>query len=313
MTDGYSAMGNPIVQRFVARAKVMFYKHGAAFLAVFVSLSGCDSTGTPSAGSTPYLERRAAFHTSLKAPGPSPQQWQNEPLPDGLQPVTYPSNGRDLKAWLFVPNVGDSKKPALVYIHGGFAFGVSDFEEVRPFADSGFIVLCPALRGENGNAGDFEFTLGEVDDAVAAVRWLAEQDNVDSRRIYAFGHSSGGIASAMLSLMDDVPIRHSGSSGGLYGTDLFAVVARQTPARVPFALADPQEAQLRVLVGNIRWMKRPHYAICGTGDSLMKVRESRREAAEAKAPLEVIEIPGDHHSSLNAAVLRYLAIAQQDK
>lgn len=296
------------------RLSMMFQKHAAVFLAMLIlSLSGCDSTRAPEASTEPYLERRATFHTSLKAPGPSPQPWQEEPLPEGLQPVTYPSAGRDLKAWLFVPSVVESKRPALVYFHGGFAFGVSDFEDVRPFADAGFIVLCPTLRGENGNAGEFEFTLGEIDDAVAAIRWLTEQDQVDAGRLYAFGHSSGGVVSAMLSLMDDVPIRHSGSSGGLYGTDLFALVARQSPALVPFVVANPQEGQMRVLVGNIQWMKRPHYAIVGTGDSPMKTTEARREAAQAKAPLEVISIPGDHHSSLNPAVLKYLDIARQDQ
>jgi len=291
----------------------MFHKHAALLLVVLLSLSGCDSTPAPNAESKPYLERRAAFHTALKAPGPSPQPWQSESLPEGLEPVTYPSCGRDLKAWLFVPSGADSKRPALVYFHGGFAFGVSDFEDVRSFADAGFVVLCPALRGENGNAGEFEFSLGEVNDAVAAIRWLAGHDQVDARRLYAFGHSSGGIVSAMLSLMDDVPIRHSGSSGGLYGGDVFEVIAQQMPERVPFAVEDPKEAQMRVLVGNTQWMKRPHYAIVGTDDSLMKATEARREAAQANAPLEVISIAGDHFSSLYPAVLKYLDIARQDQ
>ncbi len=60
-------------------------------------------------------------------------------------------------------------------------------------------------------------------------------------------------------------------------------------------------------------MKRPHYAIVGTGDSHMKATEARREAAAAKAPLEVITVAGDHQSSLNVAILKYLAITKQDK
>ncbi len=291
----------------------MFNKHVVVIFVIIGSLSGCDFRSSPSGGSKPFLERRAAFRTSLKAPGPSPQQWEDEALPPGLKPVTYTSAGRDLKAWLFVPEGNNSRQPALVFFHGGYAFGVSDFEDVRPFTNAGFVVLCPALRGENGNPGNFEHTLGEIDDAVAAVRWLAQQEYVDPDRLYAFGHSSGGIASAMLALMDDVPIKHSGSAGGLYGPDLFAVMAQRMPERVPFVLDNPQEAQLRVLVGNVRWMKRPHYAIVGTGDGFMKVNEARSEASESRAPLEVIEIQGDHHSSLKEAVLRYLAIAKKDK
>src|SRR5262245_47290226 len=223
----------------------MWSKYGVAVPAIAAFMVGCGSGTGSSSASIPFLERRAAFHTSLKAPGPSPQKWRNEPLPPGLKEVKYPSAGRDPKAWLFATEAGGEKRHALSYFHGGFAFGVSDFEEVRPFAAAGFVVMCPALRGENGNPGDFENALGEVDDAVAAVRWLAGQDQVDPGRIYAFGHSSGGMISALLSLMDDVPIRHSGSSGGLYGPDIFSVMVQLTPARVPFNLDDPNEAPMR--------------------------------------------------------------------
>jgi acetyl esterase/lipase len=220
----------------------------------------------------------------------------------------YESEGRRLKTWLFRPKVGKGeKRPALVYLHGGFAFGADDFAECWPFADSGFVVLCPTFRGENGNAGDFEMMFGEVDDAAAAIRWLARQEFVQGDNIFVFGHSSGGVISALLSLYDDLPVRYTGSAGGLYGPDLFSF------QRVPFDLRNAHEAQMRVLVGNVRWMKRPHFAFVGETDYFMKTQRARQEAKDGNAPLTVVELPGDHHSSLRPAILRYLKLCRGDK
>lgn len=256
----------------------------------------------------PYVARRARLQTQLTRRGPSPQRWSDDPLPAGVQVIEYESDGRKLKAWLSVPEaIADEKKPALVYMHGGFAFGLGDFAVCQPFINAGFVVMCPMFRGENGNPGDFEMMLGEVDDAAAAIRWLAATDFVDPERIYTFGHSSGGVISAVLSLYDDIPVRHGGSAGGLYGVDLFDATARL----VPFEPRSKDERRMRVLVGNIAWMKRPHYAFVGREDVLMKASEARAEAASANAPLHVIELPGDHHSSLPDAIERYLGILQQ--
>src|SRR5262249_44512173 len=107
----------------------------------------------------------------------------------GITRTEYESAGRKLKAWVHSPK-GSGPRPALVYLHGGFAFGNDDMEECQPFVAAGFVVMCPSFRGENGNAGNFEMMFGEVDDAAAAVRWLAAQKTVDPKRIYVFGHSS---------------------------------------------------------------------------------------------------------------------------
>ena len=88
-----------------------------------------------------------------------------------------------------------------------------------PFLAAGFAVMTPTLRGENGNPGSFELFYGEVDDAEAAVRFLAAQPRIDSKRIYTFGHSVGGGISALLSLRPEIPVRKGGSSGGLYSRD----------------------------------------------------------------------------------------------
>jgi dipeptidyl aminopeptidase/acylaminoacyl peptidase len=71
------------------------------------------------------------------------------------------------------------------------------------------------LRGEDGNPGYHEMFFGEVDDGRAAISWLARQPGIDKSRIYAFGHSAGGVVAALFSLYDDLPLRATGSAGGL--------------------------------------------------------------------------------------------------
>jgi dipeptidyl aminopeptidase/acylaminoacyl peptidase len=43
--------------------------------------------------------------------------------------------------------------------------------------------MTPTLRGENGNPGNFECFYGEVDDVIAAGRYLATLPYVDPKHI----------------------------------------------------------------------------------------------------------------------------------
>jgi acetyl esterase/lipase len=212
----------------------------------------------------PYLERRANFTTKLTKTGKAPQEWENDPLPPGIEKVKYPSGDFQLEACLFVPPNGrEQQNPALVFFHGGFANSNAEILCCDAFMKAGFVVLAPTLRAENGGPGNFELFLGEVDDAANAVRWLAQQPFVDSERIYTFGHSVGGGISALLSLMDNVPIKHGGSSGGLYPPSVFA----DWKSITPFNRKTKAEVEMRLLLGNIRCMQRPHYAYLGTEDA----------------------------------------------
>ena len=247
-----------------------------------------------------YIESRRSYSTVLKTRGPAPQDWQNEKTPPGVKELSYRSGELTLKAWLVMPrNSNADKVPAVVYFHGGFAFGFSELDDCLPFLDAGFAVMTPTLRGENGNPGNFELFYGEVDDAEAAVRFLAEQPRIDSKRIYTFGHSAGGAISALLSLRPEIPVRKGGSSGGLYSKDVFS----DWKKFVPFDLSVEKEKSLRLLVGNIGFMQREHIAYIGRSDTLAAVAgEAESEAKISGAPLTVRIIDGDHFSSLPGAI-----------
>ncbi|MBL4883286.1 MAG: prolyl oligopeptidase family serine peptidase, partial [Planctomycetaceae bacterium] len=262
----------------------------------------------PVANLKPYLQRRKDFKTALLKTGSAPQRYEIETPPQGVEEITYQSGELKLKAWVDKRGVKNNNAPVLIFFHGGFAFGAGDLEECEPFRDAGFIVMTPMLRGENGNPGSFELFYGEVDDAAAACRWMAEQQGVDKNRIYAFGHSVGGGVSALLSLRDDVPIAHSGSSGGIY-TDY---VMTSWSDIVPFDRNNPEEGRLRLLVGNVKDMQHPHFAYAGKNDTpLISGMNQAKVEGGSNSRLTTGVLPGDHFTSFGPSLIKYLQQVQK--
>ena len=279
----------------------------------FITLTSC-SAGAQKASNSAFLKTRKSYKTNLTDPGPAPQKWQNVEPPDYVNKVSYISNDMKLMAWFALPDAAKAsttaKVPAVVFFHGGFAFGADDFWACKPFLDAGFAVMTPSVRGENGNPGYFELFYGEIDDARAAVKWLAKQPRIDATRIYTFGHSVGGGISAMLSLWDDVPVRLGGSSGGLYTMDTFTAWREF----VPFDVNNEKEKQLRLLVGNMASMKHPHIAYLGSDDSLSRIApRAEEEKKQSSAPLTVKIVAGDHFISLGIAMDEFVKVISADK
>ena len=276
-------------------------------LCMLLILSGCSQQVEPSP--IPFAQRLAEFKTTLTRIGPAPQGYGQETPFDGVREIKFKSGDLSLKAWVYTPpEDATAPRPALMFLHGGFAFGAGDLEACQAFMDAGYVVMCPMLRGENGNPGTFEMFLGEVEDAKAATEWLAQQPNVDKSRIFAFGHSVGGGVSAMLSLRENVPMRHSGSSGGLYPREVFAGWSDDCP----FNFRDQKECEMRTLFGNIQYMTFPHYAFLGTQDAFdAEGRAAMAEQAKSGGKLTVSSAPGDHFSSFEPALRQYLAICEQ--
>lgn len=261
---------------------------------------------TAPAGMT-FEQWRASKPTKLKQHGPAPQPFDVEMPPENVTEVQYPSGTLQLKAWVHRPPGVEEPRPALVFFHGGFAFGAEDLLACQPFMDAGYVVMAPMLRGENGNPGEFSLFHGEIDDARAACQWLAQQPYVNNRRIYTFGHSIGGGVSAVLSMMDNVPIKHGGSSGGMYDHITFL----GWMDTIPFE-NNPRERSVRVLVGNTNLMQRQHYAYIGVDDDPFDdvVEKLQKPPAEK---LKVETVPGDHFTSFDESLKRYLQLTEADR
>ena len=179
----------------------------AALLSV---AAGCrpatESTGRPTPGgpvtaADDLSAARLAFSTKLRARGPAPQPYQNAEPPVGVKRVEFTSGDLRLKGWLSADAHDGKKRPAVVFLHGGWAFGDGDWEDAEPFAKAGFTLFMPTLRGENGNPGTYESFLGEVDDAIAAGRFVAALPAVDGSNVFVAGHSVGGVLTCLVSML----------------------------------------------------------------------------------------------------------------
>jgi pimeloyl-ACP methyl ester carboxylesterase len=270
--------------------------------------------GTPGAEKFDFAALRKAHATTLLRKEKAPVTYTNFIPPADTEVIRYPSGNFHHFAWLRMPKgLAGKPVPAVVYFHPSFSLSKADLEHCQPFLDAGFAVLCPTFRGENGNGGHFEFLYGEADDARAAIEWLAKNPKIDAKRIYTFGHGIGGGISALMALYKDLPVRLTGSCGGVYPEEALVAFSQETRL-IPFDIKNPREIELRLLSKNLKGMQRPHITIIGRKDTLMLQagRNIQTEAEQLKAPLKFALVDGGHEESLPAALQKFCEIITKD-
>ncbi|MGH1334766.1 MAG: alpha/beta hydrolase family protein [Aureispira sp.] len=254
-----------------------------------------------------YQALRKAFKSSLIKHLKAPQFYDDEEnLPPNISVVHYPSEGRNLKGLLHTSNIDSTKKTkALVYLHGGFALGYPDVTDCQPFLDAGYVVFAPAYRGENGNEGNFECFYGEVSDAENAVKWLSTQAYIDADQIFVFGHSIGGGVSALLSLNDNCPSKLNGSAAGLYFKESFVELVGKE--KIPFDLTVEEEYFFRCPIYTLNYLLKKHMMYIGTDDYYKEYKTYILELyGTTPQNFKLVEIPGDHFSSLEPSMKSFL-------
>jgi dipeptidyl aminopeptidase/acylaminoacyl peptidase len=238
-----------------------------------------------------YAKARSTFRTKLLRKGPAPQRWQPLRLPPGVKEVEYRSGELRLKAWMSPPQQG--KSPAVLYLHGGWAFDLDDWEQTKPFRDAGFVVMTPILRGENGLPGHFTMFYDEVDDVLAAAEHLAKLPSVDAKRLYVAGHSAGGTL-VMLAAMASDKFKAAASLDG--SPDRIEFVRGGWAKATPFDQDDIREFRLRSPVAYATSFRCPARLYVSREDEDYHVT-TRRTAMLAKAKgldVEMVVVPGDH-------------------
>lgn len=165
-------------------------------------------------------DRRALFR-DVRAYHPTQltrQESGEEPpqvAPEGMgELVQYPAPLGDQWAYIVEPaEAADTPLPAVIYLTGGFSNEIDPFvfEEQDPANDqsgdaywkSGHVVMYPSLRGGHDNPGSREGVYGEVDDVLAAVKYLKSRPSVDPERIFLVGHSTGGTLALLVAALSD--------------------------------------------------------------------------------------------------------------
>ena len=251
-----------------------------------------------------YDDARATFRTSLVVHGPSPQPYDPVTVAPDATVVEYTSGGLGLTAWRSRIDPNEALRPAVVFLHGGFAFAEEDWEMSRAFRDAGYVVMTPILRGENGAPGDYTLYLDEVDDVVAAGRALAATPGVDASHVYVTGHSAGGTL-AMLAAMHTDAFRAGTSLSGFPDTRAFV---EGWPELVPYELADIEESRIRSPLVFSRSFRVPFRAYAGTEEPecLDAIDQMVEGARAAERDVQGDEVAGDHFTAVPGEIERTL-------
>ena len=247
-----------------------------------------------------YAEARQTFHTKLLRAAPSPQPVTEEiRIPAGVQKIEYTSGGWQLAAWVDGPPPDGKKRPAVLFLHAGFAFGGDDLEMPQPFRDAGYIVLEPVLRGENGQPGNFTLYYDELEDVLAAADVLAKLPYVDSKRLFVAGHSAGGTLALLAAMM---PNRFRAAAS-------FSATCNQLNMNsvwIPFDTSDMREYEMRSPVAYATSFKCPVRLYHGDRESWIveQTQTTADRAKEAEIDIAVEVLPGDHLSHVPASIRR---------
>jgi acetyl esterase/lipase len=258
-----------------------------------------------------YVEARKKFKTTLVRQQPAPQRWEPVRSPAGVTELEYASGDLRLKAWVSAPPTDKGKKPAVLFLHGGFAFDRSDWDQAQPFRDAGYVVMIPILRGENGHPGSYSMFYNELDDVLAATEALGKLPYVDAERMYVAGHSVGGTL-ALLAAMASPRFRAAASFSGSPDQYMWSVGQKElipfdqggtigfedrTPAaqkefqmRSPLAFPSSFKCPVRLYFGNQEFLFR--------SSSYSIAEQAKKKSLDVQA----IEIRGDHMSSVGPAM-----------
>lgn len=172
-----------------------------------------------------------------------------------------PASGFSLAGTLTTPPVqGRLRHPAVVLVAGSgpierdaVVAGIPVFAQLAgQLAEQGFVVLRYDKRGVGQSGGRTEtVTLKDyADDAIAAVKWLARRKDVDTRRIFAIGHSEG--ASIAMLAANEKKIAGLVLMAGMGTTGRELVLEQQQRALDSAKVTDPErsakvELQKRIL------------------------------------------------------------------
>jgi len=281
-----------------------------ATLAIFVGCNGTKNESTTSSQPDRPLvndhsfgvdlaEARRGFTTKLNRRGPAPQEFEEATPPAGVKEVLYTSGELKLKAWLSEDPGQGKTRPAVVYLHGGWSFAPMDWQDAAPFVDAGFVVMMPMLRSENGNPGVYEGFYGEVDDAIAAGRFVSELSYVDKDNVFVAGHSVGGLLAVLTAMM---PSNYKASAALSAYLDMASWSEFEHPSHVIFDTTNPEEIRLRNPMAFPASLRIPLilYAERGGMDEINAAFVAR--AKTAGKPCELLVTQGDHMSMVAPSV-----------
>jgi alpha-beta hydrolase superfamily lysophospholipase len=226
-----------------------------------------------------------------------------------LETVSFRANERALRGFY----ARSENRGAIILLHGSGGDRTSLFFEARALSKAGFGVLSFDLPGHGESEGEIHWSELERAALRAAVDWLSRRDDVDARRIGAFGFSLGGyvlaqvapseprLRAVVLAGTPSDPTAQARFQHGHFGplTLLPALFALRRGGM-------DLEVRARDFVGRIA--PRPLLVVTGTDDGTVPRSMADELYAAAGEPKELLVIKGAGHGDYGAIGLgRYEA------
>lgn len=288
------------------------FKKALLALAAAAGLLGAAAAQTATAPQT-LAEARAGQTTKLAAKFRQPGKPATPPV-TWMALVSYPGPLGTMAGYLAGVPDKEERRPAIIWISGGDT-AIGDFWSPQPrandqsaaaFREAGMVVFYPAVRGLNGNPGQVEGYFGELDDLVAATRWLKAQPFVDPDRVYLGGHSSGGtmalLASEYASEWAGVVAFGPVTDPQLYGKGLWGVQ--------PVGAKDAAGQKLRAPINWLESITAPTLVFEGRQGNAGEIATFAAANSNPKARFHVIE--GCTHFSVLRPASEMIAAKMRD-
>jgi dipeptidyl aminopeptidase/acylaminoacyl peptidase len=220
--------------------------------------------------------------------------------------VHYPTfDGRRISAYVHVPfNLRrDGASPAIVMAHGGPSGQWTDgfSREAAYFADHGYVVIRPNVRGSTGYGKAFEdlnnldWGGGDLRDLVAAADYIVASGLVARSRVAVMGGSYGGYLT--LAALAFTPERWA-AGVDLYGISSIVTLARTTdPLLMPYLTREmgdpvtnaPRMRERSPLLSAAR-IRAPLLILQGDNDPRVPLAESRQIEDAVRRNRGVVEM-----------------------
>jgi dipeptidyl aminopeptidase/acylaminoacyl peptidase len=243
------------------------------------------------------------------------------------EPVAFPSaRGRTAYGLLFAPAnpacvaPDGEKPPLLIFIHGGptsMADPVLDVPH-QYWTSRGFAVIDVNYAGSTGfgrayrNALQGEWGVADVEDCIAAARWLAEQGRADPNRLCIRGGSAGGYTTLAALARTDTPFA---AGADMYGLADLEVIAREThkfESRYLDSLIAPypegrEVYRQRSPIHHVDAFSRPLIVLQGAEDPVVPPNQSEmivQALRDKGVPVAYVPFEGEQHGFRRAENIR---------
>ena len=227
----------------------------------------------------------------------------------------------DQVANLHLPAAEGGPWPCVVLLHGGFWRERWDRTLMTPLARDlaarGIAAWNVEYRRVGQEGGGWP---GTLDDVSAATDALAEQEEVDRRRVAAVGHSAGGQLALWLAARRDprVWLRAVAALAGVCDLAAAARDGRGDGAVQAFLGGDPAEVPARYAAASpasLLPLGVPQLLVHGAADDVVPPAQSRDYAARARTAgdrVQLVELPGaDHFDVIDPAHRAWQEVARR--